>query len=291
MGKAQTSCPICNSPHLLPQGVSVTGQALVACSDCRHITFAELPDDDELAQHYGKEYTAAVSQEEIQEQNRSYYAHHAAEPAGLVSSRGAPRILLDVGSSIPILCQEALRAGFDRAIAIEPSETARSWAASTGVEVISPEELASTLDGSLIGVIRYSHVLEHLPDPVAVLRSNARFLAGNGFVYITQPNFPVTAPVNNSVLVKDSVWPEHLHFFNMRSVEIMLTRAGLHPFELWSFQNERAVEADHAGLLDPGFMQVLPEALRLIHPQGADPLGVFPHFLGENSVIYAHLTR
>jgi hypothetical protein len=282
-------CPICGSSDLLVQGQSVTGQVLLGCGGCGHVCFADMPTLGQLDEYYSKAYTDTKDQSDIQEANRAYYASHAAQLLQIARQRGTPLTLVDVGSSLPILCQEALAAGFTRAIAIEPSEAARAYAAGTGVEVISAADLEACLGGTMAGVLRYSHVLEHLIDPLDVLRSNVRFLDRRGFVHITQPSFPVVRHASHDVVIKDSVWPEHLHFFAMPSLEQLLKRAGLEPFEIWTFQNEQATRQQYAGVLDPDGAKSFPEAWRGLYPAGAPELGVYPHFLGENSVVYAAL--
>ena len=77
--------------------------------------------------------------------------------------------------------------------------------------------------------IWFSHVLEHLPDPVTVLKTlSQKFLSksGNRFIFIEVPN-PQTYDYE-----REFSCDGHIHFFSQKSLDLMCQRAGLHVINL-----------------------------------------------------------
>jgi SAM-dependent methyltransferase len=77
------------------------------------------------------------------------------------------------------------------------------------------------------GVV-FSHVVEHLLDPVAALRSAAKLLSPGGKLFIEVPN-------NDSDIARQSglSWehldiPRHINFFGETSLRMLTKQAGLH---------------------------------------------------------------
>ena len=96
--------------------------------------------------------------------------------------------------------------------------------------MVTPTEFMRRIDDASLDVLRYSHVLEHLPDPLGALQEHTKKLKPGGLLYITQPNFPVFHAVRTDIDLPDSVWPAHLHFFNPLSLLVMLGRINMDVF-------------------------------------------------------------
>ena len=80
-------------------------------------------------------------------------------------------------------------------------------------------------------VISMTHVIEHLPDPVQVLRRCSALLAERGMVFVSAP----FRPAGWSPAAPFDLWkhwglnhtPAHLQYFNRRSLERCAFRSGL----------------------------------------------------------------
>jgi len=257
---------------------------LLICADCRHIWWTETPTPEYLADYYQKQYTRTHQQDTIQAEARQYYRGHAADLLQRLKAKAADSAILDYGCSYPVFLQEAKRSGYRRAIGIDYAE--ETFASATdGIELLRPDQLDRLAPAS-IDIARFSHTLEHLVDPVTVLREVVSRVRPGGMVYITQPSFPVFFSDKPPAELKDSVYPEHLHFFSPISVAILATRCGLTIDTLFTHTNEEKRIPEYSGLLDEAYSA---SAMAKYSRNGDAhfPLGTYPRYLGENSSLYA----
>ncbi len=261
-------------------------QTLIICDDCRHVTWSNVPSNEELAKYYEDEYTESHDQANIQADLRAYYRQHAEELAGLAQVEATDLRIADVGCSYPTFLEEAQAIGVKQPLGVDWSLEVRDYAAERGITVMTPVEFADFEPGSL-DVLRYSHALEHMPDPVAALTEHAAKLKVGGLLYVTQPNFPVFAAAGSSTDIMDSVWPTHLHFFNPISLRDMLDRAGFDVLKFYTVGDAPQRMADYEDILD---MDTAKERLSNLADRGEEIRGEFanyPYFAAENSTMYA----
>ncbi len=140
--------------------------------------------------------------------------------------RGARGPLLDVGAGAGILLEAALSQGLT-AIGLElakPSVEHIQTTLGCAVHACAIEQ-APLAPGS-VGVVTFSHSLEHLLDPVGALRAAARLLPEGGFVHVAVPNWRAA---KRHVAGKGIPWifPEHISYFTPRSLAAAFERAGL----------------------------------------------------------------
>jgi 2-polyprenyl-3-methyl-5-hydroxy-6-metoxy-1,4-benzoquinol methylase len=94
-----------------------------------------------------------------------------------------------------------------------------------GIPVLTEEELSGQ-DGEF-DVITMLEVIEHVVDPVAVLKHARRLLKPGGILYLTTGN---AKPYRNCLPAWRYVIPEiHVSYFEPRTLETALTRAGFRP--------------------------------------------------------------
>jgi len=108
--------------------------------------------------------------------------------------------------------------GFDRGWIVDYSRN-------FGIPLLTERELAGQHGG--FDVITMLEVIEHVPDPLAVLQHARRLLKPNGLLYLTTGN---AQPYRDRLLAWRYVIPEiHVSYFEPRSLEAALTRAGFRP--------------------------------------------------------------
>ena len=272
-------CPICAFPTR-PFNATNVDRPMCICTACRHIYFSDVPTPEELGTYYSS-YTDRCHQADIQESNAVYYRRHLDE-LRRITNLDAPAIL-DYGCSIPYLLREAASAGSDT-LGVDVSEEARVWGAEHGVRIVPPEGLDDVVE--TFDVIRFSHVLEHMIDPVSTLQRCMRNLGMGGIVYITQPNFPGFR-LDTRVEVDDAVWPSHLHFFSPLSLLKLAERCGLTPFRLFTHGDLSRRSRAYCNSIDLDLMSS--RALRRYEEASFGSLCNAPWFLGANSVLLASL--
>ena len=134
----------------------------------------------------------------------------------------APRIL-DVGSGLCVFLHRMKQAGWD-CTALDPDRRACEHARATvGVKAIHADFVKDDGFGRY-DVIAFNKVLEHVPEPVAMLRKAARYLEPGGFVYVELPDAEGAA---REGFGREEFFIEHLHIFTAASFVLLVERAGL----------------------------------------------------------------
>jgi 2-polyprenyl-3-methyl-5-hydroxy-6-metoxy-1,4-benzoquinol methylase len=144
---------------------------------------------------------------------------------GIQEPYGANR-LLDVGCGSGEALEVYRRLGW-RVGGIEISQQAGAACREKGLDVHQGTVFDAPFSTQGFDVILLSHVIEHVLDPVAVLRRVAEFLAPQGKIVVTTPN---TRGIG--FLIYGSCWlaldaPRHIFLFDTNTIRLLATRAGL----------------------------------------------------------------
>jgi 2-polyprenyl-3-methyl-5-hydroxy-6-metoxy-1,4-benzoquinol methylase len=253
---------------------------------CRHIFWARFPAAAELERYYARVYAETHTQERLQEQARWYCEGHLRELLDWVRKPASEARLADYGCSIPVMIEEAARLGLPEPVGVDLASEAHRYGRERGLAILSPAEFEALPDGSL-DIVRFSHVLEHTVDPVAVLRGAAAKVRRGGLVYITQPGFPMFRAALCHAELLDAVYPEHLHFFSPLSLATLAMRAGLEIRRLFTFQKPDIKLDRYGPWLDPEYARARLGGYVGMGDPAWPPEGNYPHYAGENAVLYA----
>jgi SAM-dependent methyltransferase len=134
--------------------------------------------------------------------------------------------LLDVGAASGILVEEALKMGYS-AEGVEPSRVFCEEARTRGLPV-HPGTLPQTGVRGPFDVITLIDVIEHVPDPVRLLRETRPLLADGGIGVAVTPDAGSLA----ARLMGSRWWHyrvAHLCYFTRRTLGMALDAAGLLP--------------------------------------------------------------
>ena len=282
-------CPICRDCSARIFDGSRTPNLLI-CRDCRHVYWGRFPTSDELETFYREDYGGTHGQVDIQQSHRCYYRGHVEE---LIALRGLPKhvvCLIDYGSSIPVLVEEAKSYGVARPIAVELDILAFEYADQKNLEIVTPAQYVEQVPDGSVDIIRFSHVLEHLIDPKATIELAARKLREGGILYITQPGFPVFRAQRADHPIKDSVFPSHLHYFSPISLVRLVDGLRLQVEKLFSVTRCDEVYHELAHLIDLSYAR---KRLAEVSQKGERVRGEranYPFYSGENSAIYLRKT-
>lgn len=225
-----TACRVC--------GGGTRPSALLAplpFATCEACDFTFREDRGEQAVHAIYEsgaYTESCHAEYSDPRTLEERRHQARVRLDFVAPHARCGRLLDVGAAGGAFVEQALARGFE-AEGVEPSPEFAAFAhESLGVPVrATTVEQAGLADASL-DVVTMWHVLEHVPDPVAVLALLRDALRPGGVVAIEVPN-----AAGHMARAQGPAWPSlypdvHVNQFGPRSLAAALERAGLDVVEV-----------------------------------------------------------
>ena len=247
--EVERDCPVCcgqtatrhmgllNATSYNVRGIGPKHFDLVCCSECGLIFLSPLPPP--------KAFEALYIRFPQFGGHPSYHGDHAKMALNFYRKR-----LAEILSMLP--------AGkrFDRVLEIGSGLSFISLAAKlldcrtvAVAQDISPEaaELCPWVDHYLVGaleskegeiqglgpydVISMTHVIEHLPNPVHVLRLCSNWLSERGTIFVTAPSQPVgwndSSPFEIWKNWEYNHTPAHLQYFNRRSLEQCSLQSGL----------------------------------------------------------------
>ncbi len=133
-----------------------------------------------------------------------------------------PPSILDVGSGLCVFLHRMKEAGWD-CTALDPDPRAvRHAEGRVGVRAVGGGFL--TIDGlGTFYVVTFNKVLEHVPDPVTMLRKALKHLRPCGFAYVEVPDGQVAATQGPE---REEFFIDHLHVFSDTSLALLAGRAG-----------------------------------------------------------------
>jgi SAM-dependent methyltransferase len=240
------------------------GHAVVDCEPCGFAHLDPLPPPELLRDTYRRHYYESVKPDylarEASEQAYWRLEHDDKLDAFAALGARAPGRLLDIGCSGGFFLAHARVRGWE-VLGIEPAKEAAAHARGLGVPVV--ERFLDDLDWEALGTFDAIHlklVLEHLPDPAAVLRAVAARLGPAGVACVQVPNdFNALQAVVRATVAGTPTWwvapPYHVNYFSFASLRRLCARAGLtveredtnFPMEAFLLMGEHYVGDDAVG--------------------------------------------
>lgn len=220
-------CPVCGNPGCVAAG-ALGGFALLSCTNCTH---SFTPSAYHASVDYDQLYsTGDYLREQVKPlANRRKWRGFAWLPpyqmflTVLGPARG--RALLDIGCGVGRFGIVARNAGW-RVAGIDPAvDAVHAGRSATGLELSTCTLSELSTGPERFDVVTLFDVLEHLPDPVAMLAQARQMLTAHGRLFATVPNFE--CPFMRDTQRPDWLPPVHLQFFSARSLFAAVTAAGL----------------------------------------------------------------
>jgi len=139
--------------------------------------------------------------------------------------------LLDVGCGAGTFLEAAARAGWE-AMGVEVSRTAAEHVSGRGFEVFCGELEKARYPDEHFDVVILSEVLEHVPDPRALLEASARVLRSGGLLWGTTPHGRGISARLLGLGWSTVCPPEHLQLFSVAGIKSLLSGAGFRRVEV-----------------------------------------------------------
>ena len=133
----------------------------------------------------------------------------------------APQRILDIGASTGLLLNTFREAFGSDVMGVEPGDAYRAHAEKQNIPMFASIEALIETNPAKFDLISMIHVLEHLPDPLGVLRMiRTELLKESGILLLEVPNF----------YAHDSYELAHLACYTPHTLQQVLRQAGYHVF-------------------------------------------------------------
>ena len=221
--------------HNGPRIAHAKAHDVIDCFDCGFKHALPLPDPAALEREYRENYYA--------DEKPNFIAHAGEDQAWFELAQNdrleifekllpaSRRRLLDIGCGPGFFLSTAIKRGW-QAHGFEPSRQAAAHARSLGATVTEGffgTDAAKTL--GKFDTVNLTNVLEHVPDPVAILKAAIGLLESGGVLCVGVPNdFSPLQIAARSAAGTGDWWvapPHHLNYFDFDSLANLMSRLGL----------------------------------------------------------------
>ncbi len=219
------SCKLCGG-NALEKLFDVNRYDLDRCRQCEFVQVFDVPRPEDIRAIYGPayfdkgKYRDDIANRSEQSRRIALLARHGVRPGMCVLDFGCAGgdFILRARDHWETWGVDLSAAAIESALAAMPDMKGRLFAGFPSDEVMG--------DGMFDAITMWD-VIEHLPDPLAVVRMLVRKLKPSGVLTISTPH--IGAPIAK---IMGRRWhfmtpPEHLGFFSVKSAETLLRQAGL----------------------------------------------------------------
>lgn len=229
-GSARVACIMCATSGPFRPRTAKDGYGIEECPECGLVQLVPTPTPETLRalyeeeSYFGGEGDSGYSQYESQE--TEYLATFREDVRRIAEFVPQGRIL-EVGCGYGYFLKCALDAGYDAyGIDLSPAAVERAAQLYPGRVFQGLLEEAPEIEGQTFDVIFASHLIEHITDPAAFLRTAARFLRPGGLVVMVTPNIKsLLARVSGRRWVSFKI-PEHVSYYDPETITDLLSRTG-----------------------------------------------------------------
>jgi SAM-dependent methyltransferase len=243
---------------------SKDGFDVIDCEICKFKHIIPIPTPEELMQVYQDDYYKTEKPlyiervcEDIEWWNTVFADKYDTFEQYLPAQR---RRILDVGSGPGIFLAYGKQRGW-QTVGIEPSKQAAKYSREElKLEII--EDFLSENNVDQLGkydVVHMSTVLEHIPDPRAMVKLAYKLLADKGIICISVPNdYSPFQQVARDVCGLNPWWvapPHHINYFDRKSLETLLKDCGFNvllsettfPIDMFLLMGQNYIGNDQLG--------------------------------------------
>ena len=255
-GLERVPCALCGgtatSPYLVKFGYPIVKCRRCALVYCNPRLTGEETDKRYSSEYFRHEYLPTVLPPGGPDDG-AFLDQRYRSPVALLEQSGAVRgRVLEIGTGAGFFLKAAARAGWD-AHGLELSADASAYARATlGLNVLQSAAEDMPFEPGTFDAVAMFEVIEHLRDPMRVLRAARRAVRNGGVLVMSTPNLNA---LTRWALGKD--WAvlspaEHLYYFTERTLRAALEGAGfsrvdyVREFEPWLHFETMNIRYTHA---------------------------------------------
>lgn len=215
-------CPVCNSEKILKRKKYYSGKGLLKCKSCGLYFMERIPSPEELLEHYS-DYPYVFPMEVRISVEKNYE-----DILLLLEPCRKNNLLLEYGCGTGLFLKKAIEKGWGVA-GVELSEKAIIECRKEGIPVCYSLEEVKCQTNKPFDVVVSIEVIEHLSDFNGSMKQINNLLRKGGGFYCTTPNFNNPARYLQKENYHIIEYPEHLLYFNTRSLNTGMKIAGFRP--------------------------------------------------------------
>lgn len=223
------------------------------CHDCGFAFSYPRPTEVELSEFYSDGYYDGerdhLGYADYRTEGEDYMRRAWKQVRGTVNGLNIkPKRMLDIGCATGAFLASAAKDGWDCTGVDMIDEAAQIARTEYGIKVFVGDVLRLDIERGQFGLVTLWHIVEHLIDPLAVLKRVHELLAPGGYIFIEVPSWGSLGR-----RVRGHKWaplkpPEHIAFFSPHSISVAAEKAG---FEVIKVTTHYPGIDDQAGLKRP----------------------------------------
>lgn len=198
--------------------------AVNMCTDCHHLQLTHAVNPKLIYEHYL--YVSGTSPSYIRYMN--WYAKFAQETFTSFSNR-MPGTVLDIG------CNDGSQLNFFadlgvKTYGVDPAKNLYKISSRSGHDVLvdfwnddTAKQIAGRTRDGTVDIITSQNAFAHIPDPLAYLKTVRSIMSDQSLMFISTSQADM---IPNSEF--DTIYHEHISFFNVKSMSALAERAGLY---------------------------------------------------------------
>lgn len=238
------ACPICESKDFSPF-ITIYSFQYSICNKCDHYFIDSLPDQSSIAQLYvGDSELHCCQSIAYNDSTFNKRLDFITRPkVAFVREHISPdtsSVWFDIGCAFGEMLIAARELGW-RVKGIEADKSQADEAKKKGLEVlegyVTPDNAKSFLNE--VSVVSAINCIEHIPDPLSLLKSINTGIEVGSYLVIEVPRQPSLGSFANftfpGYVYRQFCAPDHVHVFSEKSLETLLHRTGFEAVAIWTF--------------------------------------------------------
>jgi SAM-dependent methyltransferase len=217
-------CPLCGGDSSRPF-LEASNYRFVRCRRCHLVFQNPQPLLEDLRRRYAEGYFNYELENEENFFNLMKLGLRDIRFDRLAATMPGPRAFLDIGCATGMLLAHMRNQGWEVRGVEVCRESAEYGKKRRAVDIFVGTLEEARLPDASVGVVHFSHLIEHVPDPRALLVEVHRVLAADGHAVVTTPNVDGFQARLFGTRWRSAI-ADHLFLFSKRTLKQILTQTG-----------------------------------------------------------------
>lgn len=217
-------CPLCRSAEHEPK-YSIEGAEYVNCRSCGLVFQNPMPLPEELRGRYSDEYFDYEIENESNFFSLMLRTLRDVDFEEIEQSAPEPKRFIDVGCATGMLIGHIKERGWEEKGVEVCTPAAEYGRRKRNVDIVNTSLEEAEFPGDFFSVVHFSHLIEHIPDPVRFIAEVFRITAPGGRCVVTTPNIGGFQSLLMGPRWRSAI-PDHVVLFSKRTLRRLLEEAG-----------------------------------------------------------------